>query len=138
MKPINTLSTFNGMGCIWYALKRANIPMGKCYSSEVDKYANQANDAAFKDTIQVGDVTKWREWDIDWSTIDLFVGGSPCQGFSFAGKQLNFEDPRSKLFFEYVAIWNHIKKHNPDAKFLLENVNMKKDHLRVISEYMGV
>ena len=138
MEPINTLSTFNGMGCIWYALKRAGIPMGKCYSSEIDKYATQANDAAFNDTIQVGDVTKWREWNIDWSTIDLFVGGSPCQGFSFAGKQLNFEDPRSKLFFEFVAIWNHIKKHNPDAKFLLENVNMKKEHLRVISEYMGV
>lgn len=141
MKPINTLSTFNGMGCIWYALKRAGIPMGKCYSSEIDKYATQANNAAYEDTIQLNDVTKWREWrewDIDWGSIDLFVGGSPCQGFSFAGKQLNFADPRSALFFEYVAIWNHIKRHNPNAKFLLENVNMKKEHLRVISEYLGV
>jgi len=138
MKPINVVSTFNGMGCIWYALDDAGIPVNKRYSSEIDKYAIQANQVAYPDTIQVGDVTKWREWDIDWSTIDLFVGGSPCQGFSFAGKQLNFDDPRSALFFEYVAIWNHIKKANPKAKFLLENVNMKKEHLRVISEYMGV
>ncbi len=138
MRKINVLSTFNGMGCIWHALKRARIHVNKRYSSEIDKYANQANDTAYPDTIQLSDVTKWREWDIDWSRIDLFVGGSPCQGFSFAGKQLNFNDPRSKLFFEFVAIWNHIKKHNPDAKFLLENVNMKKEYLRVISEYLGV
>ena len=137
-KPVNVLSTFNGMGCIWYALDRAGIPVNKRYSSEIDKYANKANDAAYSDTIQLSDVTKWREWDIDWTSIDLFVGGSPCQGFSFAGKQLNFSDERSKLFFVFVDIWNHIKKRNPNAKFLLENVNMKKEYLRVISEYMGV
>ena len=65
-------------------------------------------------------------------------GGSPCQGFSFAGKQLAFDDPRSKLFFEFVDIVNHIKSLNPDVKFLLENVRMKKEYLDVISEYMGV
>lgn len=138
MKAINVLSTFNGMGCIWYALDRVGIKVNKRYSCEIDKYANQGNDAAYPDTIQLNDVSRWKEWDIDWSSIDLFVGGSPCQGFSFAGKQLAFDDPRSKLFFEFVAIWNHIKKHNPDAKFLLENVQMKKNELRIISEYMGV
>jgi len=133
---INVLSTFNGMGCIWLALDDAGIKVNKRYSSEIDKYANQANDAMYPDTIQLGDVTKIDVTKLE--KIDLFVGGSPCQGFSFAGKQLNFDDPRSALFFEYVKIWNKIKKINPEAKFLLENVNMKKEYLRVISEYLGV
>jgi site-specific DNA-cytosine methylase len=65
------------------------------------------------------------------------IGGSPCQGFSFAGKQLNFNDPRSKLFFEFVDILNHIKNHNPNVKFLLENVGMKKQYEDVISDRLG-
>ena len=134
----NVFSGFNGMGCIWLALDRAGIKVNKRYSAEIDKYASQVNDANYSDTIQLGDITKWKEWDIDWKNIHLFVGGSPCQGFSFAGKQLNFEDPRSKLFFVWVDILNHIKKLNPNVKFLLENVNMKKEYLRVISEYLGI
>lgn len=65
----------------------------------------------------LGDITKWREWDIDWGSIDLIMGGSPCQGFSFAGKQLNFDDPRSKLFFEFVDILSHTKSFNNDVVF---------------------
>jgi len=133
---MNVLSTFNGMGCIWYALDRAGIKVNKRYSSEIDKYANQSNDIAYPDTIHLGDITSIKARYIE--NIDLFVGGSPCQGFSFAGKQLNFNDPRSALFFEYVRLWNEIEEINPNAKFILENVNMKKEYLRVISEYMGV
>jgi len=136
MKAINVLSGFNGMGCIWYALDRNNIKVNKRYSVEIDKYANEANDAAYSDTIQLGDITNVKAKNLE--KIDLFVGGSPCQGFSFAGKQLAFEDPRSKLFFEFVRLWNEIKAINPNAKFLLENVQMKKNELRIISEYMGV
>ena len=66
--------------------------------------------------------------------IDFLIGGSPCQGFSFAGKQLNFEDPRSSLFFEYVRI---LKSCKPKY-FLLENVIMKKDFKDIISKYLGV
>jgi DNA (cytosine-5)-methyltransferase 3A len=66
------------------------------------------------------------------------IGGSPCQGFSFAGLQLNFDDPRSKLFFEYADILNHIKKFNPNVKFLLENVKMKQEYQDVITRYLGV
>ena len=66
--------------------------------------------------------------------IDLCIGGSPCQGFSFAGKGLNFEDPRSKLFFEFVRL---LKECNP-TYFLLENVKMKKQHQDVITELLGV
>lgn len=134
--PINVLSTFNGIGCIWLALEDQGIKVNKRYSSEIDKFANKANDALYPDTIQLGDINKVKAKDLE--RIDLFVGGSPCQGFSFAGKQLNFDDPRSALFFEFVRLWNEIKKINPDAKFLLENVNMKKNELRIISEYLGV
>lgn len=66
--------------------------------------------------------------------IDLCIGGSPCQGFSFAGKGLNFEDPRSKLFFEFVRL----KNETQPKYFLLENVVMKKEHEKVISEFLGV
>jgi DNA (cytosine-5)-methyltransferase 3A len=86
----------------------------------------------------VGDVTKWKDWDIDWASIDLLIGGSPCQGFSFAGKMLNFDDPRSKLFFEFVDILNHIRKYNPNVKFFLENVKMKKSCISIINDYLGV
>ncbi|MFW6272431.1 MAG: DNA cytosine methyltransferase [bacterium] len=66
--------------------------------------------------------------------VDLCIGGSPCQGFSFSGKQLNFNDPRSKLFFEFVRLKNEC---NP-IYFLLENVKMKKEHEQVITEHLGV
>lgn len=135
---MNILSLFDGMSCGQIALNRLGVKVDKYYSSELDKYAIKVTQKNFPNTIQLGDVTKWREWDIDWSSIDLLQGGSPCQGFSFAGKQLAFNDPRSKLFFVYVDILNHIKQHNPNVKFLLENVRMKKEYLDVISEHLGV
>ena len=137
-KSVNVLSLFDGMSCGQIALERAGISVEKYYASELDKYAIKVTQANWTDTIQLGDVTKWREWEIDWSGIDLLIGGSPCQGFSFAGKQLAFDDPRSKLFFVYADILNHIRSVNPDVKFLLENVRMKKEYLDVISEQLGV
>lgn len=137
-KSHTVLSLFDGMSCGQIALDQLGIEVGKYYSSEIDKWAIQVTQKNYPDTIQLGDITKWREWDIDWASIDLIYGGSPCQGFSFAGKQLAFDDPRSKLFFDFVDIVNHIKEANPDVKFLLENVRMKKEYLDVISEYMGV
>lgn len=133
---MNVLSLFDGMSCGQIALKELGINVEKYYASEIDKFAIQQTQHNFKDTIQLGSVTEVKAKEID--KIDLLIGGSPCQGFSFAGKQLNFNDERSKLFFEYVRLWNEIKAINPNAKFLLENVNMKKEYLRVISEYMGV
>lgn len=135
---MNVLSLFDGMSCGRIALERAGIEVNKYYASELDKYAIKVTQANWPETIHLGDVTKWREWDIDWSSIDLLIGGSPCQGFSFAGKQLAFDDPRSKLFFVYVDILNHIKSVNPGVKFLLENVKMKKEFLNVISDCLGV
>lgn len=135
---MNVLSLFDGMSCGRIALDRAGIKVDQYYASELDKYATTVTQANWPETIQLGDVTNWREWGLDWSSIDLLIGGSPCQGFSFAGKQLAFDDPRSKLFFVYVDILNHIRSVNPNVKFMLENVRMKKEHLAVISEQLGV
>ena len=135
---MKVLSLFDGISCGMVALERAGIPVDTYYASEIDKNAIKISQKNYPDIIRLGDVTKWREWDIPWAEIDLLIGGSPCQGFSFAGKQLNFNDPRSKLFFEFVNILNHIKKHNQNVKFLLENVKMKAEWREVISGYLGV
>lgn len=132
------LSLFDGISCGKVALDRAGIKVKKYYASEIDKFAMQVSEKNHPDIIQLGDVTSWRSWDIDWMNVGLLIGGSPCQGFSFAGKQLNFNDDRSKLFFVYVDILNHIKSVNPDVKFLLENVKMKAEWQDVISGYLGV
>lgn len=130
---MNVLSLFDGISCGRIALERAEIPVEKYYASEIDKNAIAISKKNYPDIIQLGDVTKWREWDIPWGEIDLLIGGSPCQGFSAAGKLLNFDDPRSKLFFCFVDILNHMKRFNPNVKFLLENVKMKKEWQDIIS-----
>lgn len=135
---MNILSLFDGMSCGRIATDRAGLSVDNYYAAEIDKYAIAVTMDNYPDTTQLGDVTKWKEWNINWSSIDLLIGGSPCQGFSFAGKQLAFDDPRSALFFVYVDILEHIRKHNPDVKFLLENVRMKKEYLDIISLYLGV
>ena len=135
---MKVLSLFDGISAGRLALERSGVEVEKYYRSEIDKFANQVADKNYPDSVSLGDVTKWQEWDINWSEIDLLIGGSPCQGFSFAGKQLAFDDPRSALFFTYVDILNHIKNHNQNVQFMLENVKMKKEHLNVISEYLGV
>ncbi len=135
---MNVLSLFDGMSCGQIALNRIGIKPEKYYAAEVDKYAITVTQANYPNTIQLGDVTKWREWSIDWASIDLLIGGSPCQGFSFSGKQLAFEDPRSKLFFVFVEILEHIKTANKKVKFMLENVRMKKESLDAITSIIGV
>lgn len=133
MKEIkNVLSLFDGMSCGQIALNRAGIKYEKYYASEIDKYAITVTMANFPNTIQLGDIKNIKASDLP--KIDLLIGGSPCQGFSFAGKQLNFEDERSKLFFEYVRLLNELKP----KYFLLENVKMQKEFENVISQYMGI
>jgi site-specific DNA-cytosine methylase len=135
---MNILSLFDGMSCGQIALNKAGIKYDNYYSSEIDKHAIKVTQSNYPKTIQLGGVTRWKEWDLDWSKIGLLMGGPPCQGFSFSGKQLAFNDPRSALFFVFVEIWRHIKSQNPNAYYLLENVKMKKEHELVISNYMGV
>lgn len=135
---MRVLSLFDGMSCGQIALNKIGIKPSAYYASEIDKYAIQVTRHNYPDTIQLGDIEGWKDWDIDWGNIDLVIGGSPCQGFSMIGEQLAFDDPRSKLLMVYVDILNHIKKHNPEVKFLLENVRMKTKWLDVIDDLLGV
>jgi len=129
---MNILSLFDGMSCGRLALDRLGIKVDKYYASEIDKYAIQVSSANYPDIIQIGDVCDVK--GEDYPDIDLVLAGSPCQGFSFAGNQLAFDDPRSALFFEFVRILKEVKP----KYFLLENVKMKKEFLDVISEQVGV
>ena len=135
---INVFSMFDGMSCGQLALKKANIPVGVYHASEIDKWAIKITQKNFPFTLQMGDITQLNDRKLeiikDEIGIDLVMGGSPCQGFSFAGKNLNFEDPRSKLFFDFVRVLKILKP----KYFLLENVRMKKESQDIISEYMGV
>ena len=129
-KKMNILSLFDGMSCGQIALNRAGIKYDNYFESEIDKYAIKVTRANYPETIQLGSVTEVKAENLP--KIDLLIGGSPCQGFSFAGKQLNFDDPRSKLFFEYVRLLKDCKP----KYFLLENVKMKKEYQDVISEHL--
>lgn len=129
---MNVLSLFDGLSGGQLALNRAGIKYDKYFASEVDKYAVAVAQHNFPKTIQLGDVLQVQAEDLP--KIDLLIGGSPCQGFSFAGKQLNFDDTRSKLFFEFVRL---LKECQPKY-FMLENVKMKKEYQDVISKYLGV
>jgi DNA-cytosine methyltransferase len=128
---LKVLSLFDGMSCGRLALDRLGIKVDKYYASEIDKYAIQVAQANYPDTIHIGDVCDIKAED--YQDIDLILAGSPCQGFSFAGKQLAFDDPRSALFFEFVRLLKEIKP----KYFLLENVKMKKEFLDVISEQVS-
>lgn len=130
------LSLFDGMSCGQIALERAGIKVNQYFASEIDKYAIQVTQHNYPKTIQLGSVVD--VCDMVLPDIDLLIGGSPCQGFSFAGKQLNFDDPRSKLFFEYVRILNQLRVRNPNMLFLMENVLMKQESQDVISGFLGV
>lgn len=129
---MNVLSLFDGISCGQIALGKAGIKVDKYFASEIDKHAIEVTEYNYPETIQLGDVTKVKSEDLP--KIHLIIGGSPCQGFSFMGKQLNFEDPRSKLFFEYVRLLRECKP----SFFLLENVKMKKEYEKIISDNLGL
>lgn len=138
---MNVLRLFDGIGVGRLALDRAGIKVDKHYRSEIDKNANKVAMHHYPDDIQLGDVTKWRDWNIDWSSIDLLMGGSPCQSFSSAAAMSgnrNGLDGKSGLFYEYLDILNHIKSLNPNVKFLLENVKMKNESKEQLDKYLGV
>ena len=128
---MKVLSLFDGMSCGQIALNRLGIKVDTYYASEIDKYAMEITQKNFPETIQIGDVCAVR--GEDYQDVDLILAGSPCQGFSFAGKQLAFNDPRSALFFEFIRLLKEIKP----KYFLLENVKMKKEYLQIISEQVS-
>jgi DNA-cytosine methyltransferase len=129
---MKVLSLFDGISAGQLALQRAGIEVSKYYACEIDKYAIQITQKNFPETIQLGDVTQVTAEDV--GSIDLLIGGSPCQAFSQAGDRLGFDDPRGQLFFQYVRLLRELKP----KWFLLENVKMKPEHEAVITEYLGV
>lgn len=129
---MNVLSLFDGMSCGQIALNRAGIKYGDYYASEIDPFAIKIAKKNYPKTIHIGDVKNIKAKDLP--KIDLLIGGSPCQGFSFAGKQLQFKDERSALFFEYLRL---LKETNP-RYFLLENVKMKTESENAITDLLGV
>lgn len=142
-KGLIVLSLFDGISCGRVALERAGIKVAGYYAGEVDKHAIKVSQSNWADVTHVGDVTKISFKDgilttengkFDVGQVDLILAGSPCQGFSLAGKQLAFDDPRSKLYFEFERI---LKETNA-KHFLLENVRMKQEHKDVITQRLGV
>lgn len=130
---MNVLSLCDGIACGYEALIRGGHSVDKYFASEIDKYAIQVSLKNHPDIIQLGDIN-----NIDFKQfegkIDLLMGGTPCQGFSVAGKQLNFNDPRSALFFKFVEALRIVKP----KYFLFENVRMKKEWQDIISDFLGV
>ena len=136
---MNVISLFNGMNTGRQALENVGIKVNKYYSSEIKPYAIELTQHHFPDTIQVGDVTKWKEWNIDWKNIDLVLSGSPCQDLSAAGKRAGINGKKSSLFFVFVEILNHIKQLNPNVLFLQENVgSASKLDVGIMSRELGV
>ena len=127
---MNVLSLFDGISCGQLALRKAGIVYDNYYSSEINKYSISVTNHNFPNTFQIGDVKLLT----NLTNIDLLLAGSPCQGFSKAGKQLNFEDPRSKLFFEFIRILEEVKP----KYFILENNKMKKEYEDIITNLLGV
>lgn len=133
---INVLSLFDGISCCRLALNKAGVPVNQYFASEIDKNAIKITQNNFPDTIQLGNVC---DIEIDsLPEIDLITGGFPCQSFSLAGKQLNFDDPRGQLFFQLLRIFNDCKKRNLKIKFLFENVKMKQQSQDYISDLLGI
>lgn len=139
MISISVLSLFDGISSGQLAIKRAGITVDNYYASEIEEAPIETAMKNFPDTIEIGDINNLTDEELrKLPKIDLILAGSPCQGFSRNGSGLNFDDPRSSLFFKFVDILNWIKENNnPDVEFLLENVEMKKEWESVISEYVG-
>lgn len=129
---MNVLSLFDGMSCGRLALEKIGVKVDAYFASEIDQHAIKVTQKNYPDTVQLGDVTQLDTESLP--QIDLLIGGSPCQGFSFAGNRLNFNDPRSKLFFEFVRIKNEVQPR----WWLLENVKMSKRSEDVITNILGV
>src|SRR5882724_1125117 len=137
MGKIHVLSLCDGISTGQSALREAGIEYGYYLASEIDKHCIKVTQHNFPATIQLGNI-----YNVDVNKIpfkiDLLLSGTPCQGFSFAGKQLKFDDPRSQLFFQFCKIYRQLKKKNPNIIFLFENVRMDKKSEAVISNMLNV
>lgn len=135
---INVVSLFNGMGTLRQAFHNLGIKVNNYYSSEIKQYAIKLQQYHFPDVIQVGDIRNWKEWDIDWGSIDFIGSGSPCQDLSSSGKRGGINAENSGLFWVFVEILEHCKKLNPNVVFLQENVgSARKKDIGIMSRALG-
>lgn len=132
---MKALSLFNGISGLHLALDKSGIEVDTLYYAEIDKFANKVTETQYPNDIPLGDVTKWEDWDIDWSEIDLVTAGFPCQAWSIAGKGLGDKDERGMLFWTTLDIISKVMQNNPKAKFILENVKMKKEFEEYITHH---
>jgi len=136
---MNVLSLFDGMSTLQLALKNQGFKVENYYASEIKPYAIKLTKYHFPNTIQLGDITKWKEWNIDWKSIDFIGSGSPCQDLSIAGKRAGIKGDRSSLFFTFVEILNHVRQFNQNVLFLQENVgSASKLDIGIMSRALGV
>ena len=127
------VSLFNGMNTGRQGLEDEGFYVEKYYSSEIKPFAIKLTQYHFPDTIQVGDIRNWRNWDIDWSKVDILLSGSPCQDLSIAGKQKGINGKKSSLFFVFIDIYNFVKLQNPKVLFFQENVAKGVDPTDIIA-----
>lgn len=136
---MNVLSLFDGLSCGQIAFERAGIEVKNYFASEIKPHAIKVTQENYPNTIQLGDITNWKNWNIDFSKIDIVIGGSPCQDLSGANKERNgLEGVKSNLFYTYMDILFRVLKENPKALFLLENVRMTKGNKDIINMLTGV
>ena len=126
------LELFSGGSVARQSVKELGFPVTKWYSSEINKYAIQIANDNHDDLIHLGSVEGVLDKLVSHKDIDVIFCGSPCQGFSVAGKQLNFQHEQSKLFFTFLDIYKAIYTANPNVKLLFENVKMKKEWEQII------
>ena len=139
MKKITVLSLFNGMGTGRQAIEDLGIKIEKFYSSEIKKNAIKLAQFHFPDTIQLGNINNWRNWDIKWGSIDIILSGSPCQDLSIAGKRKGLSGSQSILFYVFIDILEHIRKFNSKILFFQENVGSAKiSEVLKISEALNI
>lgn len=132
---MNVLSVFDGISCGRMALDRLNIKVTNYFASEINESAINGAKALYPSTQHLGSVLDVKASNLP--PIDLFIGGSPCQSFSRSGDGSGF-DGSSKLFWEWLRLLKEIQAYNPDVKFLLENVVMKKEWEQIITDELGV
>lgn len=132
---MNILSLFNGSSGLHLSCDVASIEVNICYYSEIDKYANRITERHYPGDFPLGDITKWRDWNVDWASIDIIGAGFPFQSWSIAGQQMGDKDERGALFWTTLEIIAHAIRHNPHCKFIMENVKMKRDFEEYITQH---
>jgi len=132
---IRVLSLFDGLSGSYIALERAGYTVDSYISSEIDPYCIQVSESNYPDIKRVGDITNWESWDVDYSKIDLVIGGFPCQSWSVSGRGLGDKDPRGMLFWTMLDVMKTVMKANPKAHYLMENVKMKREFEQYITHH---